>query len=458
MGCVVGGSQSNPNTCPTPQTPQEPADAAVSEIRGLLDDGGWAQDNITYDELVDIKSSLEGLSPPDANDAISQLTDEELSTIAGEIDSTGLSNSNGLSYSEKDALIGNLAGKLNATQFGRLAAAFDDPQPIAESVAAHGTTDAKIGFIDAHNENTTNPDTALAIGTVLSSMGGDQDGLSRALSVDADNRSTGVLSRAELSNVLARSLETTTFGSGSPMGGAPSQSISATRVNNILDAIATSDNVAIKANAFDAASDTLRELQDIDANVIQRGFTGLHDAGNAATTIAEHMNSLLQTDVRGIVSSLESTEITGKGMTTWSRQMLDDGKARQLNSVLHELRGDPANVYLSDPEAAQDLGYMLGSIKAGLTSLQTSNKESADQVRDILGLGTGYIPNRIGGVVNMVIHPLVDQNLGEQELDALGSSIRTEDIPAELLNLMTHGLPAEIEQFVTGSAGAVIDW
>jgi hypothetical protein len=451
MTCTVGGSQSSSNTCPTPQaqTPQEPADAAVSEIRGVMEDGGWAQDNITHDELVGVKSSLESLSPPDANDAISQLTDEELSTIAGEIDSTGLGNSNGLSYSEKDALIGNLAGKLNATQFGRLAAAFDDPQPIAESVANSDNTDAKIGFIDAYDENTTDPDAARAIGTVLGSMGGDQEGLNRIvghggiLSGDITSRNAVDTISDKLQNVLDASLDTTAIGTE---GGAVF-SFKPSGLNDILDAVSTSHDPAIKGNLFRAAANSLSETQNFDAGNVLAPATS---DGSAATAITEHMTSLLQTDTPGITSYLETFDPTNQITPIWTSQMLADGKANQLNSILIELRGPPQSDYLVDPEVAQDFGYMLGGVGVGLEKLKMSAQENADQLRDVLGLGIGRIPGGVGSAVNTAIRPLFTPDLGEQQLGL--NPIKTEDISSRLYGLLTFGMPAEVQGGAFGEA------
>lgn len=460
MGDLAVGSPSNASAGAAQKTPaqQNPADAAVSHIRELMKDGGWGEDNLTNGELKDIKSTLENLSPADANKALAQLTDQELKTIADEIDSGGLGNYDGLSKSEKGSMVGNLAGKLDAKQFERLAVAFNDPQEIADIVAAHGTTDAKIGFINAYDEKAEGGpqiggvldsiagvtkygnEPARAIGSVLASMAGDQNGLKRAL---GDN---GVLSSKELQNVLDASMNKTSY---SYRGSLPSYGFSAGGLNSILDAVATSRDASIKANVFSGASQSLGKVQEVNGNIL----TPAPGAGKEAKAIAEHMAKLLQSDTRGIVSQLEAKDPTGKGMVGWTRQMLADGNTAQLKSVLEELRGgpnkDPKN-YLKDPEVAEDLGYMLGSIKAGLTSLQKSSKENADLLGKILGFGISRVPGGVSDLISFASDKVIEETLAKV-------ADGTTDAPRALYTLMVDGLPAGIQSVVDSSMGRVIN-
>jgi hypothetical protein len=245
------------------QTPQQisanKVDEAVGQIKDLMKDGGWFEDDLTNGELKQISKIMGGLNKDEANQVMSKLSDKEINKITDEMDSSGLGNYSGLSANEKKDFVGDLAGKLDATQFGRLAKAFDDPQQIADVVAAKGTTDAKIGFIDAYKNDASGKaqlgswyeniggsttrygnESARAIGTVLGSLDGDSAGLARAIG-STDKKTgefvPGSLSREQLRTVVDASMEQTSRTAISQGGASlPVYSFRADRLNNILDA------------------------------------------------------------------------------------------------------------------------------------------------------------------------------------------------------------------------------
>jgi hypothetical protein len=64
------------------------------------------------------------------------------------MDSSGVGNYDGLSSSEKEAFIADLATKLDAKQFARIAVAFDDPEQLAKVLArTKDSWPAKQGFV-----------------------------------------------------------------------------------------------------------------------------------------------------------------------------------------------------------------------------------------------------------------------------------------------------------------------
>ncbi len=128
---------------PNPLTVEQ----ALTKVRELLKDGGWGEDRLMNGELKTLVKLFLSLGSATATAVIAKLTDSELKLIADDIDSSGLGNYDGLSSSEKEAFIVDLATKLDAKQFGRIAVAFDDPEQIARVLArTKDSWPAKQGF------------------------------------------------------------------------------------------------------------------------------------------------------------------------------------------------------------------------------------------------------------------------------------------------------------------------
>jgi hypothetical protein len=146
---------SKPSKPPRPSEPLGPpvprltVDEALKIVRGLLKDGGFGTDRVTNGELKTLAALFLQLGAPTANAVIAKLTDAELKLIADDMDSSGIGNYDGLSSSEKEAFIANLATKLDAKQFARIAIAFDDPEQFSRVLSRTGDSwAAKLGFLD----------------------------------------------------------------------------------------------------------------------------------------------------------------------------------------------------------------------------------------------------------------------------------------------------------------------
>jgi hypothetical protein len=453
------------------RAPVNKVDDAVNEIKDLMKDGGWTEDDLTNGELKQISKIMGGLSKDEANQVMSKLSDKEINKITDEMDSSGLGNFSGLSKNEKKDFVGDLAGKLDATQFGRLAKAFDDPQEIADIVAVKGTTDAKIGFIDAYKNSASSQaqpgawyeniggattrygnESARAIGTVLGSLDNDAAGLKRAIgSTDSKTGEfvPGALSREQLRTVVDASMEQTSrtaIGEGGVS--LPSYSFRADKLNNILDAVATSKDAGLKAEVFQAASQSLGKVQGVG------GFlTPSANSHSEAASISDHMGSLLRTDVRGIVNKLEADDPTGNALTPFARQQLADGKTDNLRNVLKELRNGPNNnsaEYLKDPQHAQDLGYALGAVASGLKSLDKSAKAEAETLNKLLGFGISRIPGGVSDVITFASENVVKNTVGEVSKGA-------KEAPAAFYELMVKGLTPEAQTAVDAAMSRVIN-
>jgi hypothetical protein len=145
--------QSKPSDVAGPPIPLT-VEAALKKVRALLKDGGWGTDRLTNGELKALVELFRNLGYAAINSVIAQLTDAELKRIADDMDSSGIGNYDGLSSSEKEAFISNLARALDAKQFARVAVAFDDPEQFAKilSKTKEGWP-AKQGFLTYCGEN-----------------------------------------------------------------------------------------------------------------------------------------------------------------------------------------------------------------------------------------------------------------------------------------------------------------
>lgn len=443
---------------PPPQS-QSPADQAVARIRELMQDGGILEDDLTNGELKEIVQIFDGLDATQARDALSQLSNDEINKIVGEMQGGGIGNFAGLSQGERGDFVADLAGKLDAAQFQRVATSFGEPQEIANILATHGTTESRVGFVQAHAGSVSNAaqpgawyenlggatirygnEEARAVGTVLASLAGDQAGLSRAI---------GGLSPAQLDAVVGASMGMTSRSAAGPggLGSLPAYSFDDTRINAILDAAATSNDPALKAEVFSSASRALGQVQGVGGIL-----TPSVDAGSTATSIANHMSDLLRSDTRGIVAQLEANDPTGAAITPWTRQMLASDNTDALNAVLGDLRNGPNNdavAYLSDPEVAEDLGYMIGGIASGLNSLQASAKDEAALVNKLLGFGIGRIP-QVSSVVSFASEQVVNRTIGQVESG-------TKQAPVAFYELMVNGLPATTQGTIDSAMSRVIN-
>jgi hypothetical protein len=172
--------QSKPSDVAGPPIPLT-VEAALKKVRALLKDGGWGTDRLTNGELKALVELFRNLGYAAINSVIAQLTDAELKLIADDMDSSGIGNYDGLSSSEKEAFISNLARALDAKQFARVAFAFDDPEQFAKilSKTKEGWP-AKQGFLEYAisrlklDGETSAPEATrsltLSVATVLSSL------------------------------------------------------------------------------------------------------------------------------------------------------------------------------------------------------------------------------------------------------------------------------------------------
>jgi hypothetical protein len=381
------------------QLPSQTQNRPVDQVRALMRSTNPFTDYVSTDDLKQVKQTFERLPAADANTTFSQLSDQEIRNITGEMRAPGIGDRGGLSANDRRDVIANMSQKLDAKNFERFAAAYGNPLEIASVLNTPGskaTTDAKIGFMNAFDEKASGTqrqtqwpvtqskagnDEALAIGMVLTGMRGDQAGLQRALGTG------GVLDRTELGHVLTAGLGETT---GLNRDGSKQVvSYNPALYSAISDTAKLSNSPDVKANVFQASADVLGRLQE-SANALGAPT----ETKQIASFVGDKMSTLLRSDPNGIVRSLEGQNDTGKGMSEWTEQMLRDRRTADIGSVVRSLRngpngpnnkpGDP-NVFLSDKRNANALGFMLGATHAGLGNIKENAKAQAELVGQIAG-------------------------------------------------------------------------
>jgi len=431
-GKIIGGP------IPKSSNSDDTVASTLQEICERLNNGGW----ISHDQLQEIASLINGLTPEQTQQVVEGLTDKELAALAKEMKAGGVGPLTGLTESERCDFIGMLASRLDAKQFQRVAEAFGDPATYAGVVAEQGSNDAKIGFINAFKEDASSKDPATAIGTVLASM--DAEGLSRAIGhwdEMGNYQQDGAFSTEQLKTILEAGIEYLIYDHNNILHADPST------LNSILDAVADKGDVRMKAEVFSIASGI---LSDSPSSVVGYDYPQV----TTQTAVSEHMNGILQSNPVGIIDYLEDTDKSGTALTNFVQQLWADGKTSELGSLVAFLAsrvpGDPVsenaitNFSERVKDNASDLGYLLGAIRAGLNSLNVDKATEADQIKSLVAgieAAAPYVGDLLGVLSNNVID-LVMKGLSNNDANAL-------------LNCL-DGLPEDLSSIAQSSYSTVV--
>lgn len=262
-------------------------DAAIELTKDRLSQGllDW---DVSKRDLDDISRAVEQLTPAERNEFISKLSDDDIKNWTQEID--GLMGS--LSTSERAEVFNNLAQGLDAAQAARFIGAFDGSaggrQALAESIASHGTNDAKAGLVDAlKNEiggeysataGTWGNAETVAVGEVLASLGDDpaafQDAVGSLSAQQLEDVMSVAMGRRHIVDFSGRTGGHNTYDTGALTG--------------ILQAAQGTD-LATREALFAAAMPQLASMQgDLGGR--------LGGAGASIDTVADAMGLVLSAD------------------------------------------------------------------------------------------------------------------------------------------------------------------
>ncbi|MFD1711484.1 hypothetical protein FVQ98_12225 [Ottowia sp. GY511] len=425
--------------------------AVTNNIQQRTHDDGflWLSRNGNLKETV---KDFKGLTTDERNQVVEGLTDADLQELADDVNANGVGGANGLSADEKRDLFNTLADGLDGAQVGRLAKAFDDRDDVmalGQAVAQHADSETKVDFIKEMAPRTQDKDQdsgimvggswsekgdkeAEAILDVLSSMGNDPDGF---------NKAVGTLDETTLHAVAEAGInQHATYGEASV-----SVSHDPKQLTALLDAAAKSSDPAVKARVFDAGASALQSMRDnTKFPVVSVG------TDDAAKQVTGKLTTLLNSDVRGITHELNQHDQYGKGLSTYTSEVLRAGESGQkiLGEQLAQLQG--AGTGLSPIEFmeqtangstgkdyyqnAESLGYFTGAMRNGLEAQNADATANGTMIKGIFGAAIGALSlGRAGGSATLLTNTMVDAVVSSANGDRtkLGQALQDLAVPVD---------------------------
>lgn len=458
--------------------------AAVNTIRDNLKDGFL--DRVTADELHENSDTLQGLSAEDTNKAISQLSDTELGKWTDEIHEGtrfDVFGTGGLNIDERSQLNTNLASDLNPVQLERFYQALGDESRQSEfidSVATHATNTTKVALVERLADQTTDGKSRIdAFIGGSSSTQWDQDARAVSTLVSSLTGASSVeqaitsLKDTQLESVLRAGTQpsTATFVAG--FSASISHSFDTSGLTAVVNAVATSGDVDVKARVFELATRQIDDIRNTD-HILAPNPTADDRAGD----VADALTKLIATDTVGMVTSLEKgsgilSSRTGNGMSSYTEELIRQGDLDTVRETVaklqagNDLNEDPAT-YLGnstvdeqgnrDFQNASNLGFLVGSVREAIGAIQSDAKQQADTLNKLFGVAFGLgglaIPSgQTAAKAAMVIaKPLTSQIINSVTGDLANGHMQLGDAIEQL------ALPADVfSSDVTGPFGDAID-
>ncbi len=449
---------------------EDPASAAVALIRKEF------SENVDQDDLELVSLIWASLTPEEAQRAFDQLSDEEIAFWGSEAQrSTGWTN-NGLTGGQQQALFDDLAGKLTGEQLAQVAEAFGNHPRMTEALLQHGSPTARadyalaisgdvssaVNYRDANIltvETTTtygNPEAHAAV-SLLVSLADDPEEFNRVLE--------GLIESGTLDEVLqiARGqVDKTRHGDFE-------SSYDVSPLTTIIDAAAEHSSLEVRAHVFEAGAGT---LDLVSGNTPGGAVADGSDEATAA--ILDSLDALLAEDATGTLAILESRYRDGDGLTSFMREMIAHDRYDDVAGLVVQAQrgndgdGDPADRFIATDgdgnyRNAQVLGYVVGSMQSGITELNLSSREQAEELQGIFGAIAlvGQTTGTLGEVTTSGLEWVTSQkvedalnDLASQRID-LARAIRDLAYPQD-----GDGNPVEFERAETAydaAVGRVID-
>lgn len=407
----------------------------------------WLNRNGHLKETI---QDFKNLTPAERNEVASRLSDADLQELADDVNANGVGGANGLSADEKRDLFNTLAQGLDGEQLGRLAAAFDDRKDVmalGQAVAQHADSDTKVDFIKEMAPRTQDQDydsgvmvggswsekgdkEAEAILDVLSSMGNDPAAFNEAVSA-LDESTLHAVAEAGI-NQSSTHGETIAIVSHDPK-----------QLTALLDAAAKSNDPAVKARVFDAGASALQSMRDSTKfPVVSIG------TDDAAKQVTDKLTALFNSDVRGITHELNQHDQYGKGLSTYTSEVLRAGESGQkvLGEQLAQLQGAgtgqspiqfmeqtaPGTSGAPYYQNAESLGYFTGAMRNGLEAQNADATANGTMIKGIFGAAIGALSlGRAGGSATFLTNTMVDAAISSANGDRtkLGQALQDLALP-----------------------------
>lgn len=411
---------------------------AYDSVHSRLQEGFFG--DVNEADLNSVKSTLQNLSAKDADAVVDAMAKSgDLQRLADESDDSEFlgAGQDGFSASERRDLFADLAKKLDGDSLGKVHDAFAKAEKgnteisrlseLASAIASHGSTQAKLDYIDAiaDGAGTGSIDSAgiggsssrsvdgeaVAIGTVLSSLRG----------ANAE-KAIESLSDAQLGAVLKSGIDETVNFTGSSV----TSSFDPKLYNSIMSATATVRDPEVQARVFAAGAEPLRTVRDAD------DFPAISLNDGDLKSMSGSLAKLLDSNTTGIMKELtyDSATRNGSAMATYSQVMIETKQTDRLAEQMVDLQfGNNHNqnavnrldavTTLSNGQQRREnagaLGYFVGSVYAGAQAHSGDVKKQQEVVSGFLNFVAGKIP--IGGGLSATDATL-GQDLIKQAVEA----------------------------------------
>lgn len=461
-----------------PASPAEKSkvDTAVGQILHDLSDQGFVGHD-RNDHMRDVAKTLNALTPAERDAVVSQLSDADLKSLAGNVDHGGIGGIQGLSSGEKKDLFNSFAGSLSGPQLARVSQAFHDPGEVAalaQSVSTFSSNATKAEYVaamagkvsDQKTGDTSTPflsgttttelgdPDAKAVGVVLASLKGDGANFDKAVSALSDSQLEAVVKSS------AGQSMTTVSGYGG--GASVTNSYDPKTLSGLIDAAATSGNAEIKARVVAAGG---REVSEIAGS--NHLLSPNPTASKDAQAVANSLTKVLDSDTTGVIRQLETHDRYGQGLTGYVQQELTQGAAGQKKIGEYVAALQTGNAHTENPitrmnaqenghfRNAQDMGYLTGALQSGINKIATSNKEKADVIGGIFKTAVGLASEpagKIGGAAigvytDALVKEVTDQvlNSGSNSPSAMKDAFYTLGFPSDPKTHEPYEGPAEAD-------------
>jgi hypothetical protein len=435
--------EEDPTALPTAAAP--PVDQALLSVQdSLAQVAGGA-----VGKVFDIAPTVAALSPADRNNLVSRLSDQELHLW---LEAAGQHTNPEDQQQTFDALAQGLDDK----QLGRVIAALDTDTAVnsdnagvvgrlGDAIVAHKSAAELQQFVQSSaGQVEGDQKTALIVAKALDALGAQAlpSTYAGGIPYTPPNHfepAVAALSDTQLNSVVEAAAQETVEGnarvvdpsvlvalldtaSTAPLGSEQTQRLIESGLGVVQRVVERPDEGprAAEVNAQLVGSLTKLIGSEHGASIEQRAELfeatantwGEFAGGNAETdaAIATALKDLLATDTNGVLGELEAQHGEGKGVTTFVRELIAQGRADELKPIVtqlqrgNDLTGDTITRYTSgDGEQhkhAQVLGYFVGAIYAGTSQLDKNKDDQAGVLGDVFDVAA-WVPGVDGKVLDM---------------------------------------------------------
>ena len=335
-------------------------------------------------KLEDAERAIADLSPAEATEAFSRLTDDQVRDWAGSAQRgvTAL----GYEREDTDRFYGVLAQHLDGAQLARFASAlvgdhvhYAEAQRFGRIVAEQAPPEVRAQLVMASNQRAREDNAGLGVagGEALASLSGPL--LDRTLADLGDRGIASAISRAALGNTIH-----TRMGS--------STSYNVETVAAIAETLATATDARARGVAFANAASMLGSFQNDWGYGYSVRVTGRDD-------LRDGVRSLLMSDAPAVTGELgQRFDTHGLALAAYLKAELDAERPGAVRDYLVALRGDTSMSTVDWMESrdaegifqnARNLGFGTGATRSAILGMTGDRRDQVEAIKDVFGTGAG---------------------------------------------------------------------